>query len=117
MNELEIKIHINGKKMVLNLGAMDYSSLYELSAKLRLLLSDMEFTIMSLLVADLEFMEEKLPKRSINAIRRYGITTVADLLASSRNELMFIEGLGRKSLSEIEEFVKMIEEKVPQGEN
>ncbi len=111
MKELEIDIILGGRKLRLDLGAMDYTSLYSLSMKLRGLLDDDESVLSSIMDADLRYLEEELGKRVINIVYKNGITTVADLLASSHKDLASMEGLGPKKLSDIGNFIRNVNQK------
>lgn len=111
MKELEIDVILDGRKVRLDLGAMDYDSLYRLSMKLRSLLDDEEFVLSSIMDADLKYVDEELGKRVINILYRNGITTVASLLARSHKDLASIEGLGRKGLSDIGNFIRNVNRK------
>lgn len=112
MKELEIDVILDGRKMKLDLGAMDYASLFRLSMKLRSLLEDDEFVLSTIMDADLRSLDEELGKRVINILYRNRITTVASLLARSHKDLASIEGLGRKGLSDIGNFIRNVNRKI-----
>lgn len=114
MKELEIDIILDGRKLRMDLGAMDYTSLYRLSMKLRCLMGDDEFVLSSIMDTDLRYLEEDLGKRVINTLYKNGVTTVADLLASSHKDLASMEGLGPKGLSGIGNFIKNVNRKIGQ---
>lgn len=112
MKELEIDVILDGRKMRLDLGTMDYASLYRLSMKIRSLLDDDEFVPSSIMDADLRYLDEELGKRVINILYKKGITTVADLLTSSHKDLSSMEGLGPKGLSDIGNFIRNVNRKI-----
>lgn len=114
MKELEIDLILDGRKLRLDLGAMDYASLYRLSTKLRSLLDDDEFVLSSIMDADLRYLDEELGKRVINILYKNRVTTVASLLARSHKDLASIEGLGRKGLSDIRNFIRNVNRKIGQ---
>jgi len=108
MMRMEVEIFVEGRKVKVDLSRLDYASLYKLSEKLRHLLGDGDFVLSSIMGTELTYLEEELPRKPVNILRRNGIATVADLLATSECELAAMEGMGNKSLSEVREFIRKI---------
>lgn len=106
MKEMEVEIYVEGKKVRVNLSRLDYYSLNILSRKLRYLLGEGDFVLWSIMDADLLFLEDALPRKPINILRRNGIRTVSELLACSDIEIASMEGVGKKTISEIREFIR-----------
>ncbi|QIH36769.1 DNA-directed RNA polymerase subunit alpha C-terminal domain-containing protein [Sphingobacterium sp. DR205] len=106
MKEHEIDIYLDGVKTRLDLRKMDYTSLRNLSLKLHRLLGDNQYIHEMVLESDLFYFRQELSGKTISALRRHGIITVADLMACTYDQLAVMDGLGRKSLGEISGFVK-----------
>lgn len=106
MKRMEVEIYVEGQKARIDLARLDYASLYKLFRKLRYLLGEGDFVLSAILDEELIYLEDELPRKPINILLRNGISTVADLLAASDSELAAMDGLGRKSLSEIREFIR-----------
>lgn len=106
MKEHEIDIYLDGVKTRLDLRKMDYASLRTLSQKLQRILGDNEHIHEMILESDLYYFRRELSGKTISTLHKYGIITVADLMASSYVDLAAMDGLGNKSLSEIVGFIK-----------
>ncbi len=106
MKEFEIDIYLEGVKTRINLRKMDYTSLRNLSLKLQRLLGDNRYIHELVLESDLFYFRQELSGKTVSALHKNGIITVADLMACSYGDLAAIGGLRNKSLSEISGFVK-----------
>lgn len=103
---MEVEIYVHGRKVRVDLSRLDYFSLNILSRKLRYLLGQGDFLLACIMDTDLLFLEGELPRKPINILRRNGIHTVAQLLASSGSEIAAMDGVGKKTISEIRQFIR-----------
>ncbi|MDQ1148284.1 helix-hairpin-helix domain-containing protein [Sphingobacterium zeae] len=108
MKEHEIDIYLDGVKTRLDLRKMDYISLRNLSMKLRRILGDNEYIHEVILESDLYYFRQEISAKTVGALQKHGIMTVAELMACSYEKLAAIDGLGNKSLSEIVYFIKQL---------
>lgn len=108
MKEHEIDIYLDGVKTRVDLRKMDYTSLRNLSLKLQRILGDNQFIHDMILESDLYHFRHELSGKTVSALHRYGIITVAQLMACSYDQLAIMDGLGHKSLSEIVCFIKEV---------
>ncbi len=108
MKEHEIDIYLDGVKTRLDLRKMDYNSLRNLSMKLRRILGDNGYIHEMILESDLYYFRQEISAKTVGALQKQGIMTVAELMACSYEKLAEIDGLGNKSLSEIVYFIKQL---------
>ena len=108
MKEHEIDIYLDGVKTRLDLRKMDYNSLRNLSMKLRRILGDNAYIHEMILESDLYYFRQEISAKTVGALQKQGIMTVAELMACSYEKLAEIDGLGNKSLSEIVYFIKQL---------
>ncbi|WP_286767490.1 MULTISPECIES: helix-hairpin-helix domain-containing protein [Sphingobacterium] len=106
MNEHEIDIYLEDVKTRLDLRKMDYNSLRNLSLKLQRILGDNQFIHELVLESDLFYFRQEISGKTVSALHKHGIITVAQLMDCSYGDLAGMDGLGQKSLSEISGFVK-----------
>lgn len=108
MKEHEIDIYLDGVKTRVDLRKMDYNSLRNLSMKLQRIVGDNEYIHEMILESDLYYFRQEISAKTVGALQRHGIMTVAELMTCSYEKLAEMNGLGSKSLSEIVYFIKQL---------
>ncbi|HAE67308.1 MULTISPECIES: DNA-directed RNA polymerase subunit alpha C-terminal domain-containing protein [Sphingobacterium] len=61
-----------------------------------------------ILESDLYYFWQEISSKTVGALQKHGIVTVAELMAFSYEKLAAIDGPGNKSLSEIVYFIKQL---------